>query len=157
MTKHPAVTNESANINLSPATTPAVSATINIDTGETAYAFYGNWCGPDHPKDINHAQDPIDQLDAACMRHDYCYANKGYLDCDCDKNMNAEIKQDLNAGVYTRNQILIARNIHRYFSASPCDGNADSKIAPSRAAHKIYNHVKNRVNGILDRIMPGND
>ena len=119
-----------------------------------SYAVYGNWCGPNHPRDINNALDPVDRLDAACMNHDICYAKKGYLDCDCDQTLNTEIKQDLNSGVYTLDQILVARNIHRYFSASPCDGSGNGKIAPSRAAHKIYNRVKNKVTNILDRVLP---
>jgi hypothetical protein len=32
---------------------------------------YGNWCGLNHPKDINTASDPIDNLDSICKEHDY--------------------------------------------------------------------------------------
>ena len=33
--------------------------------------IYGNWCGPDHPH-ISQSPPPVDEFDAACMRHDIC-------------------------------------------------------------------------------------
>ncbi|MEY8321923.1 hypothetical protein AAK894_12775 [Lachnospiraceae bacterium 46-61] len=45
--------------------------------------FYGNWCGPKH---TGHG-DPIDYLDKQCKIHDECYADNGYFNCDCDKEL----------------------------------------------------------------------
>lgn len=46
--------------------------------------IYGNWCGPNHPVNMSQANGPIDALDAACMRHDYCVALQGEYNCGCD-------------------------------------------------------------------------
>lgn len=53
------------------------------------FAYHGNWCGPGH----SGPEPPIDQLDAACMWHDNCYASWGYDCCSCDSNMIAKINK----------------------------------------------------------------
>ncbi len=53
---------------------------------------YGNWCGPGHPADIPTAPPPIDPLDAACQRHDYCYAARGRNTCGCDLALLQELR-----------------------------------------------------------------
>jgi hypothetical protein len=42
--------------------------------------LYGNWCGPGHP--AVGAPPPVDEFDAACMRHDIC--TSGAPDGPCD-------------------------------------------------------------------------
>jgi len=53
---------------------------------------YGNWCGPDYPASPGLAGPPVDALDAACMRHDYCTAARGRFDCGCDLAMMNELR-----------------------------------------------------------------
>ena len=80
---------------------------------------YGNWCGPDHPKyDKSNAPPAIDKLDAACRRHDKCYEEKGYLNCDCDFQLISDIN-NLRGGGYSKIQ---AQSISRYFVIAPCKG-----------------------------------
>lgn len=42
--------------------------------------FHGNYCGKG-----NNGGKPKDKLDAACKRHDECYARYGWGKCKCDK------------------------------------------------------------------------
>lgn len=43
--------------------------------------IYGNWCGVGYPN--AGAPPPVDEFDAACMRHDFCIAGSGdSLPCD---------------------------------------------------------------------------
>ncbi|MDP4468654.1 phospholipase A2 family protein [Staphylococcus hyicus] len=42
--------------------------------------FYGRYCGKG-----NNGGKPIDDLDAACKRHDDCYAKYGWGKCKCDR------------------------------------------------------------------------
>ncbi len=50
--------------------------------------IYGNWCGPGHPS--VGAPPPVDEFDAACMRHDIC--TSGGPDTPCDVNFVYEIR-----------------------------------------------------------------
>jgi hypothetical protein len=125
------------------------------DSGGT-FSVYGNWCGPDHPKDENMAMapGPIDKLDAACMIHDYCYAEVAYLDCGCDRNLTNALQKELATGGYDRRQTVVARAMYDYFAASPCDdssGTAYAKPAPSRALYRVYDGAKQRINGLINR------
>lgn len=36
--------------------------------------IYGNWCGPGHPRNGD-MPPPVDEFDAACMRHDFCVSS----------------------------------------------------------------------------------
>lgn len=47
--------------------------------------FYGHYCGKG---DVGGA--PIDDLDAACMRHDRCYEKRGDHNCACDLELSKE-------------------------------------------------------------------
>jgi len=119
------------------------------------YKVYGNWCGPNHPLDelMDIAPGPIDQLDAECMIHDYCYAEKGYLDCACDENLTNELKRQLASHDFTTEQALVARGIHNYFIASPCrqsKENPQAKTAASRSMYRLYNGTKRRVTKVWD-------
>jgi hypothetical protein len=52
---------------------------------------YGNYCGPYH-SGANYSLSPIDEIDAACRRHDLCYDNGGtYFSCGCDYALVAEL------------------------------------------------------------------
>jgi len=79
---------------------------------------YGNWCGPNHPVDMSRAGPPVDVLDAACMRHDYCVATRGEYDCGCDISFLQELRA-------TRWQNpMIQRNARAIYDAMalvPCD------------------------------------
>ena len=46
------------------------------------------YCGPGNPLDSG---PPINELDAVCMDHDYCY-DRGESKSNCDKNMLANLK-----------------------------------------------------------------
>ncbi|MDT0700360.1 phospholipase A2 family protein [Staphylococcus chromogenes] len=57
---------------------------LSDDTGlnlaRAKWMFYGRYCGKG-----NKGGKPIDDLDAACKRHDECYAKHGWGKCKCDK------------------------------------------------------------------------
>lgn len=84
--------------------------------------IYGNWCGPAHPKYSadQSPPEPIDGLDAACKRHDQCYAKEGYRNCRCD----TDFLQALEKGGF---RTPIARTFYDYFALSPCTGSGGLK------------------------------
>lgn len=49
--------------------------------------FHGNYCGKGQRGD---GAPPIDELDAACMRHDTCYDASGHPSCACDAALKRE-------------------------------------------------------------------
>lgn len=51
------------------------------------FGVWGNWCGPGN----SGPGAPVDTLDTLCMRHDKCYAQRGYFSCYCDAQLKAEI------------------------------------------------------------------
>lgn len=57
---------------------------LSDDTGlnlaRAKWMFYGRYCGKG-----NNGGKPIDDLDAACKRHDDCYAKYGWGKCKCDR------------------------------------------------------------------------
>lgn len=62
-------------------------ASPGMETRGVSIPVWGNWCGPGH----SGPGDPVDTLDTLCMRHDKCYAARGYFDCYCDAQLKAEI------------------------------------------------------------------
>lgn len=62
------------------------------DMPEMWIPIYGNWCGLDHPTSFDGADAPVDMLDAACRRHDYCAAARGDFDCGCDIGLMGELR-----------------------------------------------------------------
>ena len=52
--------------------------------------LHGKWCGPAWPGQ-NPWTDPVDTLDAICMRHDKCYHYTGYLGCECNHRAAREL------------------------------------------------------------------
>jgi hypothetical protein len=77
--------------------------------------IYGNWCGPGHGGGF-----PIDDLDRACMKHDYCYGREGYFDCTCDVQLIQNIKQALASGQVKPWGRSMGPAIAAWFSAQPC-------------------------------------
>ncbi len=106
---------------------------------ESLMPTYGNWCGANHPTDINHADAPINSVDRACMTHDFCYQEKGYFDCGCDKAINDELIVGLREHQYAGAEFVYGKSIHLYFDGSPCQGDHSGKFGPSQA---IQNTVK---------------
>lgn len=49
--------------------------------------YHGNYCGKG---DRGPGRPPVDELDAACMRHDACYDERGRGSCACDKQLGRE-------------------------------------------------------------------
>lgn len=79
--------------------------------------IYGNWCGLDHPRTFAGALAPIDALDRACMRHDYCAAARGDFDCGCDIGLMRELR----ATVWGDRKIAgHARAVYDGISIIPC-------------------------------------
>ncbi|MFC1750393.1 hypothetical protein ACFL2V_16455, partial [Pseudomonadota bacterium] len=113
---------------------------------------YGNWCGPDHPKDIHNATAPIDLLDTACRTHDFCYEARGYLDCGCDKTLNDEIHTALTNKQYQGKQSLYAHSFRIYFKTSPCAGDHSDKIAPSRVIHSLVKKVGSKTTELIKSV-----
>lgn len=134
------------------------SATENVDTlprpatSEAGFSMHGNWCGPNHPKDINNAGDPIDILDKQCKVHDLCYIEKGEYDCSCDRAMVLDIDNNQKRKIYDSKLYLLAQNIKIHFAISPCNGEVnDNKILPTRILTNIYKKTKTRALDLYDR------
>jgi len=124
------------------------------DISSSGFSIYGNWCGPNHPPDVNNAPEPIDLLDQQCKTHDLCYVEKGYLDCHCDRVMVLEIDQTQKSKKYTVQQYLVAQNIKIHFAVSPCNGKtAGNKMLPTRILTNVYKGTKKRVINIYDRFI----
>ncbi len=118
------------------------------------FAIYGNWCGPDHPKVMEPPPEPLDLLDTACMHHDYCYVEKGYLNCDCDKALVKELKRNLADRKFNAEQRKYALSIENYFKASPCENAAAQPEDPAQEStlSKVYNSTKGGFNKLLDLV-----
>ncbi|MBX9934067.1 MAG: hypothetical protein K2Y56_21540 [Methylobacterium sp.] len=58
---------------------------LDAATGRDLY--HGNYCGVGQRGE---GLPPTDALDAACQRHDSCYATAGYRSCACDKTLKLE-------------------------------------------------------------------
>jgi hypothetical protein len=78
---------------------------------------YGNWCGPDHPRSFAFASAPVDPVDAACMRHDYCVAAQGEFDCGCDIALLSELRNMPWPNPFLRET---ARGIYDAIALTPC-------------------------------------
>lgn len=82
---------------------------------ELSVPVWGNWCGPGH----SGPEPPVDTLDTLCMRHDKCYAARGYFDCYCDAQLKAEI--DRFAHQMTPKERSMAAAVKMAFSAGLCN------------------------------------
>ena len=63
-------------------------------------AVYGCWCGKGEPPEGENPY-PIDIWDAACMRHDICYRNRGINNPQCDMDFINELRS-----IHARNPYL---------------------------------------------------
>jgi len=84
---------------------------------QVSLPVYGNWCGPDYPANTAIAAPPVDALDAACMRHDYCAAARGRFDCGCDLMLMYELRNTVWPNPYIQAD---ARGIHDAIAVIPC-------------------------------------
>ena len=75
---------------------------------------WGNWCGPGH----SGPGAPKDTLDTLCMRHDKCYAARGYFNCYCDAQLKAEIARFSDRMGWRERAMAAAITVA--FSATPC-------------------------------------
>lgn len=75
--------------------------------------IYGNWCEPGHGQG-----EPIDLLDYLCQQHDWCYQEKGYFHCECDRMLIKEIKNNLHQ--MKPRERIIGLAICTYFRMAPC-------------------------------------
>lgn len=78
---------------------------------------YGNWCGPEYPANPATAGAPVDALDAACMRHDYCTAVQGRFDCGCDLSFMSELRSTQWPNPRAQSD---ARGIYDAIAVIPC-------------------------------------
>lgn len=92
------------------------------------FPVYGNWCGPDHPRKGTNPP-PVDAVDAACRKHDFCYAHK-YFACDCDNQLLADLatikndkwkgRKQVSGDEYFQFESSTVRAIRAYFAATAC-------------------------------------
>ncbi len=87
---------------------------------------YGNWCGLAYPANPRTAPPPLDPLDAACMRHDYCVAVSGTGNCGCDIAFMTELRTSRWPDPFIRRN---ARAIYDAIAVLPCN-------SPSGTAYK---------------------
>lgn len=64
---------------------------------QIGFPVHGNWCGPG----VSGPGAPIDLLDTRCRTHDLCYAEKGYFNKTCDRQLVALITVDLQMNKYS--------------------------------------------------------
>ncbi|CCQ74851.1 hypothetical protein [Magnetospira sp. QH-2] len=90
-----------------------------VSMGGMTMPMHGNWCGPGHPKNALRASlPPIDALDDACRRHDYCYIQQGEMDCGCDIAFMNELR---NMRYPFNDQRIKARAMYDAIAMMPCD------------------------------------
>lgn len=83
------------------------SASDDKSLNPATWPRWGNWCGKGH----SGPGAPTDAVDEACMYHDKCYAEKGYDNCSCDRQLAAEADQarktpGLSAAAKTAGRII---------------------------------------------------
>lgn len=99
---------------------------------------YGNWCGPNHPLNMSIAAAPVDALDAACKRHDYCIAAQGDYSCGCDIRFLRELR-----GTAWANP-LIQRNARAIYDAValvPCNSPDGTSLKQTMFAVDLFYDV----------------
>ena len=96
---------------------------------------YGNWCGPDHPRSLAFAAAPVDALDAACMRHDYCFAAQGEFDCGCDIALLTELR---NTQWQNPRIASDARGIYDAIALTPCSNPSGVAFKQSMFMRDLY-------------------
>lgn len=76
-----------------------------------AFPVYGNWCGPGYGSGI-----AIDNLDAACRSHDYCYRDYYYHKCKCDTDFHSRVISGLRRGLYSGSEKTAAYGIRGWLA-----------------------------------------
>jgi hypothetical protein len=130
---------------------------IQTEEDSSLMPTYGNWCGANYPKDIEHAGKPIDKLDSICKEHDYCYLEKGYLSCECDSNLTHSISLGLEENQFSGKEKIYSHTIFTYFKNSPCSGDHRNKLAPTRAIQSVVKTTETITKKVIGKIpMIGN-
>ncbi len=84
-------------------------------TADAGVRLYGNWCGP--ASGMN-GYPSVDPLDAACMRHDFCYSDSNSISCQCD----VSLMRELRAMSYPNPTVQdAARAMYDALAMTPCD------------------------------------
>lgn len=77
---------------------------------------YGNWCGANHPANPSTAPEPIDEVDAACKKHDLAVRAKGGVSGEADAEMVQGLVDLLNSGALADEEFAAAVVIATYMS-----------------------------------------
>lgn len=112
---------------------------------------YGNWCGPNHPVNMSRADEPVDALDASCMRHDYCIAAQGDYSCGCDIPFLRELRSTRWPNPQVRRH---ARAIYDVVALVPCDSPDGTSYKQTMFAVDLFYDVvsgKSAPTDVLDR------
>lgn len=81
------------------------------------WPIYGNYCGPG--TNLTTAGQQIDWLDGQCRAHDYCYGDRGYGDCTCDKVFIDRLNEGLNKEyISTATAKTVAKAAIAFFTAA---------------------------------------
>ena len=75
--------------------------------------LYGKWCGPL----CGGPGAPIDDVDQCCQAHDQCYADRGYFDCRCNRDLMACVAPKIN---FNSRKGLAALGVWKAFKDLPC-------------------------------------
>lgn len=92
-------------------TSPETFAVPQVDL-----PLYGRWCGPGH----SGPGEPIDAVDEACCRHDICFCEQGYDDCDCNRRAIVDLTQATVASDTGPHGRAIGPIIAAALTAAPC-------------------------------------
>lgn len=109
-------------------------------------AVYGNWCGPGHPRAGTNPP-AIDEVDAACRKHDFCYAEKKYFACECDNRLLADLatikerkwagRKVVDGDEYFAFENATTRIIRSYFAVTACSPSQVSDLIEAYALRGV--------------------
>ncbi|HWP93360.1 MAG TPA: hypothetical protein VNN20_14295 [Thermodesulfobacteriota bacterium] len=105
------IDNKGVKINLRSKQDPVLPQQLSVPV-------YGNYCGPGFGDPTGNTP-PIDAVDAVCREHDLCYGRRGYLDCQCDRNLIAYMPGAIARTSSVSGQIA-GTAIMTFFSTTPC-------------------------------------
>ena len=117
-----------------------VLALPSVAGAQVSIPVYGNWCGPDYPVNPAFSAPPIDAVDAACMRHDYCTAVRGRFDCGCDLALMNELRYTPWPNPYIQND---ARSISDAIAVIPCSDPFGTAEKQSLFMQDVWNDTLN--------------
>ena len=78
--------------------------------------YHGKWCGIGN----SGPGTPIDAVDEVCCRHDQCYCENGYLECECDRDLLAAMPGALADPDTTAKARAYGLAAIGLFTVSPC-------------------------------------